>query len=102
MKMTTIIKKVTIRDRHFTIVRNSDGFYCGIEDKYIDEDGRLNKTLNGFQMRANKVLSECIKGLTDEVNMDYLVSHGHTRAEAFCIVFDCMDMLDMVTETLAR
>ncbi len=100
--MTTIIKNVTIRNRHFTIVKNDDGFYCGIEDKYIDKDGRLNRTLNGFQMHANKDINETIKGIKDKVEMDYLESQGHSKAEAFCIVFDCMDMVDMVAETLAR
>ena len=43
--MTTIIKKVVMRDRHFTLVKDDDGNYLSIEDKYIDENGRLNRTL---------------------------------------------------------
>ena len=100
--MTIIIKQVTLRSRHFTVVKDDNGFYCAIEDKYIDKDGRLNRTLNGFQMHANKDLNETLQGIQNEVDMDYYVAQGHSRAEAFCIVFDCMDMVDMVAETLAR
>ena len=85
--MTTIIKSVTMRDRHFTVVLDK-GFYQAIEDKYIDEDGRLTQTLWGYQTFANRDLNECLKGAQNRVEVDYLVSIGYTMAEAFVKVFN--------------
>lgn len=94
---TTIIKKLVVRGRHFTICRNQDGWYLAIEDKYIT-NGRINQTLNGFQMHAHEELARCIKTTQDAVETDYLVEQGHSRAEAFCMVNNMMDNLDMVKE----
>lgn len=84
---TTIIKNFVVRDRYFTIVKNEDDFYLAIEDKYIDANGRLNTTLNGFQMYANKDLNDCLNTCKNQVEIEYLEAQGYTKAEAFGIVF---------------
>jgi len=83
----TIIKSFKVRDRHFTIVLDK-GFYQAIENKYIDENGRLTQTLWGHQTFANKDLNECLKGVQNKVEMDYLIANGYTKAQAFVKVFN--------------
>lgn len=78
----TIIKNLVVRDRHFTIVQNEDGFYLAIEDKYIT-NGRLNRALNGFQMYASKDLNGCLNTCKTQVEIAYLVEQGYSKAEAF-------------------
>ena len=92
---TTIVKNLIIRNRHFTIVKNGDGFYLAIEDKYIT-DGKLNQTLNGIQMHASKELNQCIEDTKNTVEIDWLVSQGHSMAEAFAIHFNMLDQLDSI------
>ena len=70
------------RNRKFYIVQNEEGFYLGIEDKYVDENGRLTKQLNGLQMKANKDLNWCIKGIKDHVEVEYLIEQGMDPMEA--------------------
>ena len=96
----TIVKNLIIRDRHFTIVKNADGFYLAIEDKYIT-DGKLNTTLNGIQMMASKELNQCLENTRNEVEIDWLVSQGHSKAEAFAIHFNMLDQLDNIKKAFA-
>lgn len=86
--MTVIIKVFKYRDRNFTIVKK-DNYYCAIEDKYIDENGKMKCRLNGLQMYASEVLDETIKRVQYSVDIDYYISQGMTKAEAFCKAFNC-------------
>lgn len=85
---TTIIKNFVVRDRNFVIVQNEQGFYLAIEDKYIDKNGKLNKTLNGFQMYANMDLNDCLNTCRRQVEIEYYEAQGKSKAEAFAIVFN--------------
>ena len=89
-----IIKNYVVRDRHFTIVLDG-GLYQAIEDKYIDENGRLTKTLYGHQTFANEDLNMCLNNTKNMVEIDYLVSRGHSKAEAFGMVFNLIGKVDM-------
>ena len=84
----TIIRNFIVRDRNFVIVKNEEDFYLAIEDKYIDNNGRLNTTLNGFQMYANKDLNDCLNTCKHQVEIEYLESQGYSKAEAFAIEFN--------------
>ena len=84
--MKGIIRDLEVRNRHFVVIQNDDGFYLAIEDKYLDERGRLTKTLNGGQMCASKDLKTCLTSVRDRVEIDYLLDMGATKAEAFSIV----------------
>ena len=97
--MTTIIKHVTFRNRNFTIVKD-DKYYMAIEDKYIT-NGKTNAKLNGLQMHANETLSGCLETTQNAVETDYLISQGKSKAEAFCIVFNCMDRLETIKKIMA-
>lgn len=70
--MYTLIKNVVMRNRHFVIAKNEDGYYLAIEDKYIT-DGKTNQVLNGIQMHANKTLNGCLQSIQDEVEIEYLM-----------------------------
>lgn len=58
------------------------GWYVAIEDKFIDENGRLTKQMNGLQMKANKSLERTIEEAKQEVDIDELVSQGMNQLEA--------------------
>lgn len=92
-----IIRHFTERGRNFVIVQDKEGFFLAIEDKYIDENGKLTKTLYGHQMCANRDLDECLKTLHNHIETDYLLSQGYSKAEAFGIVFDLIGKVDMKT-----
>lgn len=80
------MKRVTtlhVRGRQFQIVRNAEGFFLAIEDKYLDANGCLTETLNGFQMHASKDLATCLETTKDAVEIDYLKSTGLDKDEAF-------------------
>lgn len=83
----TIIKVFAVRGRHFNIVKNEEGFYLAIEDKYIT-NGKINTTLNGFEMNADKNLDSCLKGCKNKVDLEYYISQGYSKAEAFAKTFD--------------
>jgi len=85
--MTTIIKTFTARNRNFTIVKDDEGFYLAIEDKYIT-DGKTNTALNGLQMSASKDLNQCLTMCNNKVDTDYYLSQGMTKSEAFAKVFN--------------
>lgn len=90
-----IVKNFSQRGRHFVIVQNEDGYYLAIEDKYIT-NGKINQRLNGFQMFASKKLEDCIKRLGDSVEIEHLVSIGHSKAEAFAMYFHMMDKVEEI------
>lgn len=90
-----IIKEFIARSRKFTIVLNEQKYYCAIEDKYIT-DGKINQELNGLQMYCDRDLNACLDHVRDAVEMDYLMSQGVSKAEAFCTVFNMMDKLDTI------
>lgn len=80
-----IIKDFVVRGRVFHIVQDEEGFFLAVEDKYVT-NGKLNTTLNGFQLHASKCLKTCLQGVEDMVEIDYLRSIGKSDAEAFSIV----------------
>lgn len=99
--MKTIVKDLTIRNRHFVIVQNEDGWYLAIEDKYLT-DGKMNTALNGFQMYADKELQGCLNRVKDAVEVDYLESTGMSRAEAFATYWGMLENLAMIEEMMAK
>lgn len=92
-KVKVVIKHFVVRDKDFVIVQNVDGWYLAIDREYIDENGCTTRKLNGLQMKASKVLSECLNSVRTSVEIDYLVGTGKSRAEAYAIVFNMMDKL---------
>ena len=97
-----VVKKYIVRNRQFVIVENEEGFYLAIEDKYINADGKLNTKLNGIQMCASKELNECLGRCKDHVEIDCLISHGYSKAEAFAKMFNMEDRLDGLKEVFGE
>lgn len=91
-----IIRNFTSRNRHFTIVCDEQGYFQAIEDKYI-EDGKLTKTLYGHQTFASKDMNMTLTNLKNQIEIDYLVEQGHSKAEAFGMVFNLIGKIDMAT-----
>ena len=98
--MTVMVKVFKYRDRNFTIVKKED-YYCAIEDKYIDVNGKMKCRLNVLQMFASVVLEETIKRVQDSVDIEYYITQGMTKAEAFCKVFNCQHMVEAVEKSFA-
>jgi len=83
MKRVTTLKT---NNRTFEIVKNEDGFYLAIEDKYIDKNGCLTKKLNGLNMKADKDLNKCLQKTKDQCEIDELIANGKSVEEAIKIV----------------
>lgn len=81
--MRTMVKDFTAYGQSFVVVKNDEGFYLAINKKYIDADGKLTRQLNGIQMHANKNLNDCLNSTMDACKIDYYVSQGMSREEAF-------------------
>ena len=64
------ITKLIYRDRTFLIVSNA-GYYMAIEDKYIDENGKTNKNLNGLELNVDDTLLGCKNKVKMSVEYDY-------------------------------
>lgn len=83
-KATTLV----VRDKRFEIVlEEKSNMWCSVEHKYIDEDGRLNTKLNGFQMNASKSMNDCIDITRKNVEIEYLEGEGFSKAEAISRVY---------------
>lgn len=93
-----IIKQFITHDRTFTIVKQNE-YYLAIEDKYIT-DGKTNTALNGLQMHASRELDECLEDTRRDVLMDVYMRRGFTKAEAFCLVHECPEMLETLRTLL--
>lgn len=94
---TVVIRNFSARNRNFTIVKDAQGFYQAIEDKYIDKDGRVTKTLYGHQTFASRELNMTLQNLQNGIEFDYLVEQGHSKGEAFGIVHNLLGKIDLAT-----
>lgn len=101
MKIRTICKDYIVRGRHFTVILQ-DGFYCAIDEKYIDKNGCLTQTLNGFHTFADRNLETCLNRVRDRVEIDYLESTGMSKAEAFATHFGMLERLAELEEMFAK
>lgn len=89
----TIVKNYIYRNRTFVIVYNDElveghPYYLAIEDKYIDESGRLNKGLNLVEMNAGDTFKDCEERLRNRCDLDYYMSQGADKYEAMAMVFN--------------
>lgn len=97
--VVVVIKNYIVRNRRFVIAKDEEG-YMAIEDKYIT-DGKLNTPLRRYQVFAEDDLNECLKRVTRSVELAHLEAEGHSRAEAFAIVFGMMDKLPELEKAFA-
>ena len=52
-----IVKNFQYKDRSFAIVKHESGKYMAIDRRYIDEAGRLTRTVRG----GHETIAECIQ-----------------------------------------
>ena len=78
--MANVVTKLVTDSRLFYIVRNGE-FYCAIEDKELDEHGRLKRSLNGLQMYADRELAKCLQRVTDAVQIEKLMTESGCTIE---------------------
>ena len=60
---------------------DADGYWA-IEDKDIDESGRLKRQLNGISGHHSSSVAEAIQKVSNMVRCDALVAQGMDRMEA--------------------
>ena len=76
------ITQLHVEGQVFEIVQYK-GYYCAINHKYVDSDGRLTQQLNGLQTFASKTKSECIDRATKYVQIESLQNAGIPFEDAF-------------------
>jgi hypothetical protein len=63
-------------------------YYCAIDHKYIDDDGRLTQQLNGLQTFASKTKQECIDRACKYIQIEQMQNEGFTFEDAFKQVYN--------------
>ena len=80
----TIITSFYYRGEIFEIgTTESQGktWYCAINRKDIDENGRLTKSLNGLQMHASETLQGCMDNTKLAIDAKIMSEQGMTTDE---------------------
>lgn len=60
--------------------------YWAVEDKYIDENGRLTKQLNGISGFHTQSAAETVKLVSDSIKVDAMCEQGIDRMAAAIVV----------------
>ena len=94
-----VITTVLIGDQKFVIVYHMER-YCAVNTKYLDENGRLKKTLNGLQLHARSTLQECIDEVRMSVEVQQMTDKGMTIEEALREYHKDKDFWDAMSEIL--
>ena len=84
--MTRQITTLHYKGRTFEIVFDGT-YYLAIEHCFLDEKGRLTKTLNGFDMNADEELDNTIANVERRVDVDELEAQGMDRTQAVLEVY---------------
>lgn len=56
-------------------------WYCAINRKDIDENGKLKKSLNGLQMHASETLQGCMNNTKLAIDVQIMSEQGMTTDE---------------------
>ena len=73
-----IVKTFEYKNRRFTIVRHESGMFMAIDNNYIDENGRLTRTVRG----GHRTIEECITATMYLVNYESFKALGLTDMQA--------------------
>jgi len=94
--MNKVLTTLLVRDRKFYITTwewelpqmlGTQKRYIAIEDKYLDENMCLTRTLNGFQMHAEEKIEDCIQAVRQSVEVDWrMKEYGESLERALAIV----------------
>lgn len=81
--MNTVCKDFSYRGEHYSIVFDGK-FYMTVNHKFIGDDGRLVRTLNYSDgLHPGSTIEECITHTKEDLDIQYLMSNGMSKAEAF-------------------
>lgn len=78
------MKKITTyheSGRMFYICKDENG-YWGIENKYVDKNGRVKIALNGLNGHLHRTLEETLASVKNEIMVDKLMAAGMTSEQA--------------------
>lgn len=76
------------RNEHFVIGHSKEfGKYLAINYKDIDNSGKLTRELNGLQMYLANSVDGVIKNIENQLEIEYLINKGFSKARAFSHVF---------------
>lgn len=64
---------------------NGEMKYFAINYKYLDEEGRLKKTLNGLEMFMQDTMDDTMKRVEEYHKMLEYLKDGYSDAEAACL-----------------
>ena len=80
--------------RRFYICKDGRG-YWGIENKYVDSNGKLNTVLNGITGHHSESAAETIQLVINTIRVDKLEAEsGLTRIEACVLYFSGAEALE--------
>lgn len=79
-------KKVTTyyeSEREFIILQDEYNKFWAIEDKYIDDNGRLTQEINGITGLRSDTVAEAIEKAHQRIVYQGLIAQGYSMEEAF-------------------
>ena len=85
--MKKVIEHYSVYNRTYYVAKHNT-YYVAIDYRYIDENGKLTKPLNGLQCHCSQTLANCLEYARNTAYMEYLENDlGYTKASAFARVF---------------
>lgn len=83
--MKVLVDGFNYKGRKFVIgERHSDGILVAIEDKFIDEQGRLTQTLYGFTLLVDKnknTIPDIINRIYEKVDYEEFIEQSNPQTE---------------------
>lgn len=80
---TRRITTLQYKGSKYEILKRKDGLYIAINHKEIDEEGKLKRTLNGFEMHARNTVEEVIDSVKMSLDITEIQEQtGVDRLEA--------------------
>lgn len=76
--------------KSFKILQADDGFFWGIESKYI-KNNKLLKEFNGATGNRRKTVKECINQISFKIKFDAMIDSGLSVEEATIAIIALMN-----------
>ena len=89
--MKVVTKYVNIENEEFVLIKDNapDGraFYGTIPYSELDENGRMKRGMNGFEMCISFLnVADAIRNRTNDIKAERYKAKGHTKAEVMMFV----------------
>lgn len=87
MTYKVITRDFSYREKHYCIVFDGK-YYMTVDRKFIDGNGRTNKVLTFSDgLHTSLTLQGCIDDTKRDLDMEYYIAQGMSKAEAFAKIF---------------